>query len=89
MFSAQDCVLSSAYIIAISVCFASTDYNADESYLTDGYLDTKVDWIPGMKNFGLKDMPGFVRTTDPNDFILKWQKKFTEPLLSFLILLMN
>ncbi|KAJ1398763.1 putative transposase, Ptta/En/Spm, plant [Sesbania bispinosa] len=38
----------------------------DESYLTNGYLDTKVDWIPGMQNFRLKDLPDFIRTTDPN-----------------------
>ncbi|KAH1076269.1 hypothetical protein AAZX31_19G032700 [Glycine max] len=44
----------------------------DKSYLTNGYLDTKVDWIPGMKNFKLKDLPTFIRTTDPNDFLLKF-----------------
>jgi len=30
-------------------------------------LDTKVDWIPGLKNFRLKDLPDHIRTTDPND----------------------
>ncbi|XP_027358506.1 7-deoxyloganetin glucosyltransferase-like [Abrus precatorius] len=44
----------------------------DESYLTNGYLDTKVDWIPGMKKFRLKDMPDFVRTTDPNNFMVQY-----------------
>ncbi|KAH1237557.1 7-deoxyloganetin glucosyltransferase [Glycine max] len=29
----------------------------DESYLTNGYLDSKVEWIPGMQNFRLKDIP--------------------------------
>nr|BAF49299.1 putative glycosyltransferase [Clitoria ternatea] len=44
----------------------------DESYLTNGYLDTKVDWIPCMKNFRLKDLPDFIRTTDPNNFMVKF-----------------
>ncbi|XP_002525850.2 7-deoxyloganetin glucosyltransferase [Ricinus communis] len=43
----------------------------DESYLTNGYLDTTVDWIPGMKGIRLKDLPTF-RTTDPNDFFLNF-----------------
>ncbi|CAN1351776.1 7-deoxyloganetin glucosyltransferase [Linum perenne] len=33
----------------------------DESYLTNGYLDTVIDWIPGMK-----------RTTNPNEFMLEF-----------------
>ncbi|KHN33534.1 7-deoxyloganetin glucosyltransferase-like [Glycine soja] len=42
----------------------------EESYLTNGYLDTKVDCIPGLQNYRLKDLPDFLRTTDPNDFML-------------------
>ncbi|KAJ9673860.1 hypothetical protein PVL29_023422 [Vitis rotundifolia] len=42
----------------------------DESYLTNGYLDTVIDWIPGMKGIRLKDMPSFIRTTDPDDVML-------------------
>ncbi|PON90926.1 UDP-glucuronosyl/UDP-glucosyltransferase [Trema orientale] len=32
--------------------------------MQDGTLDTPVDWIPGMKNIRLKDMPSFIRTLD-------------------------
>ncbi|KAB5519198.1 hypothetical protein DKX38_023517 [Salix brachista] len=39
----------------------------DESFLTNGYLDEVVDWIPGMRDIKLRDLPSFVRTTDPND----------------------
>ncbi|KAI3971256.1 hypothetical protein MKW92_041305 [Papaver armeniacum] len=39
----------------------------DESDLTNGYLDTKIDWIPGMKDIRLRDLPGFVRTMDTSD----------------------
>ncbi|PKI31232.1 7-deoxyloganetin glucosyltransferase-like isoform X1 [Punica granatum] len=41
----------------------------DESYLTNGFLETKIDWIPGMTNMRLRDMPSFCRTTDPDDFV--------------------
>ncbi|PON90922.1 UDP-glucuronosyl/UDP-glucosyltransferase [Trema orientale] len=34
----------------------------DENFMHDGTLDTPIDWIPGMKNIRLKDMPSFIRT---------------------------
>ncbi|KAK8642773.1 hypothetical protein V6N13_012105 [Hibiscus sabdariffa] len=47
----------------------------DESYLTNGYLDTVIDWIPAMEGIRLRDLPTFLRTTDPNfvmlDFIFR------------------
>ncbi|XP_009341756.2 (R)-mandelonitrile beta-glucosyltransferase [Pyrus x bretschneideri] len=42
----------------------------DASYLTNGYLDTVIDWIPGMKDIRLKDIPSFMRTTEPDDQML-------------------
>uniref|UniRef100_A0A6N2L244 Glycosyltransferase N-terminal domain-containing protein n=1 Tax=Salix viminalis TaxID=40686 RepID=A0A6N2L244_SALVM len=43
-----------------------------ESDLTNGYLETSIDWIPGMENISLKDLPSFViRTTDINDFVIR------------------
>ncbi|KAJ0754547.1 putative UDP-glucuronosyl/UDP-glucosyltransferase, UDP-glycosyltransferase family [Helianthus annuus] len=39
----------------------------DESYLTNGYLDTIIDWIPGMEEIRLKDFNSVMRTTNPND----------------------
>ncbi|KAL7617874.1 UDP-glycosyltransferase 85C1 [Lactuca sativa] len=39
----------------------------DESCFTNGYLDTLIDWIPGMEGFCLKDFPSYVRTIDPNE----------------------
>ncbi|KAK2355202.1 7-deoxyloganetin glucosyltransferase [Trifolium repens] len=44
----------------------------DESYLTNGYLDTKVDWIPGLQNFRLKDLLAYIRTTNPNDLMIEF-----------------
>ncbi|KAF8405854.1 hypothetical protein HHK36_007931 [Tetracentron sinense] len=44
----------------------------DASYLTNGYLDTVIDWVPGMKEIRLRDFPSFIRTTDPNDIMLNF-----------------
>ncbi|KAA8538104.1 hypothetical protein F0562_027712 [Nyssa sinensis] len=44
----------------------------DESYMTNGYLDTVIDWIPSMKGIRLKDFPSFLRTTGPDDFMVKF-----------------
>ncbi|XP_047077994.1 7-deoxyloganetin glucosyltransferase-like [Lolium rigidum] len=44
----------------------------DESYLTNGYLDTMLDWVPGMPGIRLRDMPSFVRTTDRDDVMLNF-----------------
>nr|AIF76150.1 UDP-glucosyltransferase UGT85V1 [Crocus sativus] len=38
-----------------------------ESDLRSEYLDTVIEWIPGMtKNTRLRDLPSFIRTADPN-----------------------
>ncbi|XP_059449001.1 7-deoxyloganetin glucosyltransferase-like [Corylus avellana] len=39
----------------------------DESYLTNEYQDTVLDWIPGMRDIQLRDLPTVIRTTDPNN----------------------
>ncbi|KAL0360978.1 UNVERIFIED_CONTAM: 7-deoxyloganetin glucosyltransferase [Sesamum radiatum] len=44
----------------------------DASFLTNGYLDTIIDEIPSMKGIRLRDIPSFIRTTNPNDFMLKF-----------------
>ncbi|KAF8370168.1 hypothetical protein HHK36_031799 [Tetracentron sinense] len=50
----------------------------DESYLTNGYLDTIIDWVPGMKDVRLRDFPSFIRTTDPSDLMLNFLKDEAE-----------
>ncbi|KAE8806707.1 7-deoxyloganetin glucosyltransferase-like [Hordeum vulgare] len=46
---------------------------ADESSLTNGHLGrTLIDWIPGMPPISLGDVCSFVRTTDPDDFGLRF-----------------
>ncbi|KAL9244898.1 hypothetical protein vseg_018614 [Gypsophila vaccaria] len=45
----------------------------DESYLTNGFLDTQVDWIPGLKSGAkLKHLPSFFRATDPMDIMFNY-----------------
>ncbi|KAK4476904.1 hypothetical protein RD792_016070 [Penstemon davidsonii] len=45
----------------------------DMSQLTNGYLETTLDWVPGMnKDIRLRDFPSFIRTTDPNDTMLNF-----------------
>ncbi|KAM7277378.1 hypothetical protein ACFE04_019244 [Oxalis oulophora] len=39
----------------------------DESCKTNGYLETPLEWTPGMKGMRLKDMISFCITADPND----------------------
>jgi hypothetical protein len=38
----------------------------------NGYLDTAIDWILGMEGIRLKDIPSFIRTTDPNNVMLNF-----------------
>ncbi|TXG52778.1 hypothetical protein EZV62_021947 [Acer yangbiense] len=44
----------------------------DVSYLTNGYMNTVIDWIPGMEGISLKDLPSLIRTTDPDDILMNY-----------------
>ncbi|XP_058096859.1 7-deoxyloganetin glucosyltransferase-like [Magnolia sinica] len=44
----------------------------DDSYLTNGCLDTRIDGLPGMKDIRLRDFPSFIRTTNPDDIMLNF-----------------
>ncbi|KAK9193793.1 hypothetical protein WN944_004492 [Citrus x changshan-huyou] len=45
--------------------------SAYESCFTREYLDTVIDWIPGM-NIRIRDLPSFSRITDPNDHMFNF-----------------
>ncbi|XP_062006785.1 linamarin synthase 2-like [Rosa rugosa] len=45
----------------------------DENFMQDGTLDKPIDWIPGMKNMRLKDIPSFIRVTNVNDIMFDFQ----------------
>ncbi|KAJ6304406.1 hypothetical protein OIU77_018132 [Salix suchowensis] len=49
----------------IRLCFA------DLRDLSNGYLETKVDFAPGMKDVRLKDFP-FIQTTDPDEVVFNF-----------------
>lgn len=51
---------------------------ADESCFTKEYVDTVIDWIPGMKDIRIRDLPSFVRTTDPNDIMFNYVMEAAE-----------
>uniref|UniRef100_A0A0D3H6K6 Uncharacterized protein n=1 Tax=Oryza barthii TaxID=65489 RepID=A0A0D3H6K6_9ORYZ len=53
-----------------SFAFASPAM-ADESYLTNSYLDTPIDWIAGVPTVRLGDVCSFIRTFDPTSFALR------------------
>lgn len=44
----------------------------DDSCFIGEYLDTVIDWIPGMKGIRIKDLPSFARITDPNDHMFNF-----------------
>ncbi|XP_027332574.1 7-deoxyloganetin glucosyltransferase-like [Abrus precatorius] len=44
----------------------------DSSYVSNGYLETTIDWVPGIKEIRLRDLPTFIRTTDANDIMLNF-----------------
>lgn len=44
----------------------------DESCLSNGYLDTIIDWIPAMEGIRLKDLPTFIRTTNRDDIMFNY-----------------
>ncbi|KAL4559675.1 hypothetical protein LXL04_031818 [Taraxacum kok-saghyz] len=39
----------------------------DESYLTNGYLEMEIDWIPGMEGLRLKEIPEIKLFTEPDN----------------------
>ncbi|KAG9144369.1 hypothetical protein Leryth_025074 [Lithospermum erythrorhizon] len=63
--------------------------DADESYLTNGYLNTKIDWIPAMKGIRLKDLPTFLRTTDENDTMFNYNLEQVNNALKTRTLILN
>uniref|UniRef100_M8BQ73 Cytokinin-O-glucosyltransferase 2 n=1 Tax=Aegilops tauschii TaxID=37682 RepID=M8BQ73_AEGTA len=52
--------------------------NGEDDDLTDGYLDMPVEDVPGLKSMRLRDFPTFIRTTDPDEFMVRYAIKETE-----------
>ncbi|XP_074263056.1 7-deoxyloganetin glucosyltransferase-like [Silene latifolia] len=47
----------------------------DENFHTNGDLDQVLDWIPSMENIRFRDMPSFIRTTNPDDFMFNYVRR--------------
>ncbi|PQQ17334.1 7-deoxyloganetin glucosyltransferase-like isoform X1 [Prunus yedoensis var. nudiflora] len=58
-------------------CFIDS-LNVDESCLTNGYLDKVIDWIPGMKDIRLGDLPTFIQTTNHDDVMFNFCMEATD-----------
>ncbi|WOL08712.1 hypothetical protein Cni_G17465 [Canna indica] len=57
---------------------------------TNGYLDTIIDWIPGMTSkLRLKDLPSFLWTTNKDDIMLNFVKDETQASLQATAILFN
>ncbi|KAK1619966.1 hypothetical protein QYE76_025483 [Lolium multiflorum] len=50
----------------------------DVEQLTNGYLDTPVDDVPGLRGMRLRDFPTFFRTTDPDEYMVHYVLRETE-----------
>ncbi|GKC12696.1 hypothetical protein Tco_1009478 [Tanacetum coccineum] len=47
-------------------------YSTDMSDIANGYLETILDWIPGMENIRLRDFPSFIQSRDIDDTMLNY-----------------
>uniref|UniRef100_A0A8I6YGY1 Glycosyltransferase n=1 Tax=Hordeum vulgare subsp. vulgare TaxID=112509 RepID=A0A8I6YGY1_HORVV len=50
----------------------------DVKQLTDEYLDTPVEDVPGLRNMRFRDFPTFIRSPAPYDFMLHFALRITE-----------
>ncbi|KAF8406036.1 hypothetical protein HHK36_008116 [Tetracentron sinense] len=66
--AAEELGIPDAILCAPSAVASCAIHNV--SYLTNGYLDTVIDGVPGMKDIRLRDFPSAIRTTDPDDILL-------------------
>ncbi|CAL0302391.1 unnamed protein product [Lupinus luteus] len=44
----------------------------DENFSTDGTLDTSLEWISGIKDMRIKDIPSFIRVTNLDDIMFNF-----------------
>lgn len=61
----------------------------DENYKHDGTLDKPVEWIPGMKNMRLRDLPSLMRTTNPDDILFTFQNDEVQSCLKASAIIIN
>ncbi|KAJ8441489.1 hypothetical protein Cgig2_026290 [Carnegiea gigantea] len=47
----------------------------DENFLINGDIDWVLDWVPAMEGMSLRYLPTFIRTTNPDDFMLHYVRR--------------
>ncbi|KAM3305354.1 hypothetical protein P3S67_012220 [Capsicum chacoense] len=70
-------VLVDYYVTCTTVTFLKKDTfhlkeTADASDMTNGYLETTLNWILGMKCIRLRDLPTLIRTKNPDDIVFNF-----------------
>ncbi|XP_006647925.1 7-deoxyloganetin glucosyltransferase-like [Oryza brachyantha] len=50
----------------------------DAKQLTNGYLDTPVENVPGLRNMRIRDFPSFILTTNPEEYMVGYVIEETE-----------
>ncbi|XP_021762732.1 7-deoxyloganetin glucosyltransferase-like isoform X2 [Chenopodium quinoa] len=61
----------------------------DSSCLTNGYLETTIDWIPSLKGIRLKNLPTTFRATNPNDRCLNYVSSYLKKALESKAIILN
>ncbi|KAF9607902.1 hypothetical protein IFM89_003716 [Coptis chinensis] len=61
----------------------------DESYLTNGYLDAPINFIPGIQDIRVRDLPTFIRTTDPEDIVFNFILREVQKISTASAILLN
>ena len=62
---------------------------SDDESITDSELEMPIDWIPGMKNIRLKDMPSFIRTTDLKETLFDFMGSLAKNCLTSSAIIVN
>jgi UDP:flavonoid glycosyltransferase YjiC (YdhE family) len=62
---------------------------ADAEQLTNGFLDTPVEDVPGLRNMRFRDFPSFIRTTDPDEYMVEYALQETGRTTHALALIVN
>lgn len=57
--------------------------------MNDGSLEMPLDWIEGVENIRLKDMPTLIRTTDPKDIMLNFMSNEAQNCLKSSAIIFN
>ncbi|GJN36788.1 hypothetical protein PR202_gb25684 [Eleusine coracana subsp. coracana] len=61
----------------------------DVEQLTNGFLDTPVEDVPGLRNMRLRDFPTFIRTTDPDEYMVQYVLRETDRTANASALIVN